>query len=170
MTTTQSVAALRLPAEIGLRAVTDADLPFLERVYSSTRTDELAQTDWSDAQKTAFIRFQFQAQHAHYMAHYADAGFFVIERATSAVGRLYLHWRREELRIVDITLLPAARGAGIGGSVLRALLDAAAAAGKSVSVHVEQMNRAVGLYRQLGFRRVGEHGVYHLLEWRADAA
>jgi ribosomal protein S18 acetylase RimI-like enzyme len=161
---------LRLPDDIDLRPIEDADLPFLERVYAGTRIEELAQTDWSDAQKAAFIGFQFKAQHAHYSAHYADADLLVIERAGCAVGRLYLHWRPTELRIVDIALLPAARGAGTGEALLRALLEAAAAKGKSVSIHVEQTNRAMGFYRRLGFHRVGEHGVYHLLEWRPDAA
>jgi ribosomal protein S18 acetylase RimI-like enzyme len=150
--------------------MTDADLPFLERVYGSTREAELAQTDWSDEQKTQFITFQFQAQHRHYTAHYHGALFYVIEREGRPIGRLYLHWRSDELRIVDIALLPEARGAGIGRALLEALMAQAAATGKGVSIHVEQMNQAMRLYERLGFRRIGEHGIYHLMQWRPDAA
>jgi len=160
---------LALPPDLRLRPMTPADLPLLERVYASTRTAELAQTDWDEAQKTAFLAFQFQAQHAHYTAHYADAEFLVIEQAGVAVGRLYLHWRASELRIVDIALLPEARGHGTGAALLSALLAAAARDGRSVSIHVEQMNPAMRLYHRLGFRKVGEHGIYHLMEWRPDA-
>lgn len=163
-----SGASLPLPPGLRLRAVADADLPLLERIYASTRTGELAQTGWDDAQKAAFLRFQFQAQHQHYATHYADAEFFVIERDGVPAGRLYLHWRAGELRIVDIALLPGHRGAGAGGALLRALLDAAGTRGLSVSIHVEQMNRAMALYRRLGFRKTGEHGIYHLMEWRTD--
>jgi ribosomal protein S18 acetylase RimI-like enzyme len=159
-----------LPAGVSLRSMTDADLPFLERVYGSTREAELAQTDWSDVQKAQFIAFQFHAQHQHYTTHYHGAQFFVIERDGIPVGRLYLHWREDELRIVDIALLPDARGAGIGGSLLGALMAQAAAQGKGVSIHVEQMNPAMRLYERLGFRRIGEHGIYHLMQWRPDAA
>src|SRR5690606_24579729 len=94
----------------------------LERVYASTRSAELAQTDWNEEQKTAFLRFQFHAQHQHYATHYHDAQFFVIERAEVPVGRLYLHWRSDELRIVDIALLPEARGQGLGSALLDALM------------------------------------------------
>lgn len=149
--------------------MTDADLPFLERVYGSTRESELAQTDWSDAQKAQFIAFQFRAQHQHYTTHYHGARFLVIERDDVPIGRLYLHWREDELRIVDIALLPEARGTGIGGVLLRALMAQAAGQGKGVSIHVERMNPAMRLYQRLGFRRIGEHGIYHLMQWRPDA-
>ena len=155
---------LRLPPDLRLRPTTEADLPLLERIYASTRIEELAQTDWSDAQKADFLRFQFHAQHQHYTTHYTDAQFFVIQRDGVPAGRLYLHWRRDELRIVDIALLPEHRGHGTGGALLRALLEAADGHGMSTSIHVEQMNRAMSLYRRLGFRKIGEHGIYHLME------
>lgn len=158
-----------LPPGITLRPITEADLPFLEQVYGSTRTEELARTDWDDAQKAAFIGFQFRAQHQHYQAHYGGAEYYVIEHHGRAAGRLYLHWRAAELRIVDIALLPQARGLGTGGALLAALMRAAAAAGKAVSIHVERMNPAMRLYRRLGFRKAGEHGIYDLMEWRSDA-
>lgn len=160
---------LELPEGIGLRPMLEADLGFLERVYGSTRVTELAQTDWSDAQKAQFIAFQFKAQHQHYTAHYHGAQFLVIEREGVPVGRLYLHWRSDELRIVDIALLPEARGDGIGRALLDALIARAASQGKGVSIHVEQMNPAMRLYQRLGFQRIGEHGIYHLMEWRPDA-
>lgn len=162
-------AALVLPPAVRLRPITDADLPFLELVYGSTRTEELAQTDWDDAQKAAFIAFQFRAQHQHYQAHYSGAEYYVIEHQGRAAGRLYLHWRGGELRIVDIALLPEARGQGTGSALLAALMTAAAAAGKAVSIHVERMNPAMRLYLRLGFRKVGEHGIYDLMEWRDGA-
>lgn len=162
--------ALGLPDDVCLRPMVDADLPLLERVYASTRKAELAQTDWSEEQKTTFLSFQFQAQHQHYRTHYYDAQFFVIERAGAPVGRLYLHWRKDELRIVDIALLPEARGHGLGNALLSALMTRAADEGKSVSIHVEQMNPAMRLYLRLGFEKIDEHGIYHLMEWRPDAA
>lgn len=159
---------LALPQGVRLRPITEADLPLLERVYASTRTEELAQTDWDDARKDEFLAFQFRAQHAHYTTHYAGAQFLVIERDGAPVGRLYLHWRTGDLRIVDIALLPGARGHGTGEALLRALLDAAVVRGHGASIHVEQMNPAMRLYQRLGFIKAGEHGIYHLMEWRAN--
>jgi GNAT superfamily N-acetyltransferase len=152
-------------AGLSFRPITDADLPFLAHVYASTRMEELAVTDWSDAQKAAFLQMQFDAQHAHYQKHYVGSDFFVIERAGEAIGRLYLARWKAEHRIVDIALLPAHRGSGIGTALLSDLLDEAAAVGKAVTIHVEKFNPAMSLYRRLGFVAAGEEGAYDLMRW-----
>jgi GNAT superfamily N-acetyltransferase len=152
-------------AGLTFRPITDADLPFLARVYASTRMEELAVTDWSDAQKAAFLQMQFDAQHAHYQKHYVGSDFFVIERAGEALGRLYLARWKSEHRIVDIALLPAHRGSGLGTALLTDLLDEATAVGKAVTIHVEKFNPAMSLYRRLGFVAAGEEGAYDLMRW-----
>jgi GNAT superfamily N-acetyltransferase len=154
-------------AGLTFRPITDADLPFLERVYGSTRMDELALTDWSDAQKAAFITMQFSAQHAHYQKHYVGSDFLVIERRGEGIGRLYLARWKAEHRIVDIALLPDHRGGGVGTALLTDLLDEAAAAGKAVTIHVEKFNPAMSLYRRLGFVAAGEEGAYDLMRWQS---
>jgi hypothetical protein len=53
-------------AGMTFRRIADADLPFLARLYASTRTEELAAVPWSAEQKAAFLDMQFRAQHAHY--------------------------------------------------------------------------------------------------------
>ncbi len=152
-------------AEAGLtfRPIAGADLPFLARLYASTRMEELAVTDWSDVQKASFLQSQFNAQHAHYQTHYKGSDFLVIERAAQPIGRLYLARWKSEHRIVDIALLPDVRSAGLGTALLADLIDEAAAAGKAVSIHVEKFNPAMSLYRRLGFVAAGEEGAYDLM-------
>ncbi len=98
---------------MNLRLATAEDADFLRQVYASTRSDELALTDWSDGQKAQFCRMQFDAQDRHYREHYPGAEFCVIERYGEAIGRLYVDRREREIRIMDIALLPTARG-GVG--------------------------------------------------------
>ena len=155
-------------AGLRFRPIADSDLPFLARLYASTRMEELAVTDWSDAQKAAFLQSQFDAQHAHYQKYYAGSEFFVVEQAGTAVGRLYLARWKSEHRIVDIALLPEHRGRGLGTALLSDLLDEAATAGKAVTIHVEKFNPALTLYRRLGFSPAGEHGAYHLMRWERN--
>jgi ribosomal protein S18 acetylase RimI-like enzyme len=137
-------------------------------VYASTRAEELAVTDWSEEQKTQFLRQQFTAQDAHYRAHYPSAEFSVIEREGLPIGRLYVDRWTKEIRIMDIALLPEHRGAGIGTTLLRELQEEARAAGKSLSIHVEKFNPALRLYERLGFRPIEDKEVYLLMEWRAS--
>ncbi len=152
-----------------LRPETEEDLEFLYHLYASTRADEMAAVDWTPEEKEAFLRMQFSAQRSYFREHYGDARFDVIERDGQAIGRLYVARGPDDIRVVDIALMPEHRGQGLGGGLMRALLDEAAAAGKSVSIHVEVYNPALRLYERLSFQAKGEdNGVYRLMEWRAE--
>ena len=150
-----------------LRPVTDGDRDFLAAVYASTRAEELEVTGWTDAEKAGFCRMQFDAQDAHYRQHYPGAKFEVIESAGIDVGRLYVDRWPQEIRIMDITLLPAHRGKGIGTHLLEELQQEAATSGKLLSIHVERLNPALKLYERLGFQLIEDKGVYLLLGWTA---
>jgi ribosomal protein S18 acetylase RimI-like enzyme len=148
-----------------LRSIAPADDAFLARVYATSRAEELAVTGWPEELKANFCRSQFDAQSAYYAANYPDASFQIIERNGWPVGRLYVDRWEKEIRIVDITLLPEFRGSGVGTKLLRELQDEARAAGKSLTIHVERFNRALGLYQRLGFGQVEDKGVYLLMRW-----
>jgi ribosomal protein S18 acetylase RimI-like enzyme len=147
-----------------LRPASTSDRDFLLRVYASTREEELRLVDWSDEQKAAFVRQQFDAQDAYYREHYDPATFDVIEDDGTPVGRLYVARWEHEIRIMDIALVPEHRGRGIGTALLETLLDEAATTGKRLSIHVEVNNPARRLYERLGFSPVEERGVYVLME------
>jgi ribosomal protein S18 acetylase RimI-like enzyme len=151
-------------AEVVVRPVAGGDRAFLAQVYASTRADELALLPWTDEQKALFLAHQFEAQDAHYRAHYVGASFGVIEVDGEPAGRLYVHRGPSDIRIVDITLAPAFRGRGHGTGLLRSLIAEAEDGGRKLSIHVELNNPARRLYERLGFRTVGEHGVHLLME------
>jgi ribosomal protein S18 acetylase RimI-like enzyme len=155
-------------AAIALRPIASADEPFLRSVYASTRQQELAVVPWDDAQKTAFLRMQFDAQHAYYQEQYAGASFDVILVDGQPGGRLYVERISDEFRIIDIALLPEFCNRGIGSSLLRQLQAEARAAGKPLRIHVERFNPALRLYERLGFRQVADRAVYLFMEWRGD--
>ena len=156
-----------MSAAIELRPIRDEDMEFLYRVYYSTRADELAMiVDWTDEMKAAFVRQQFTAQHAWYQEHYTGAQFDVILVDGVSAGRLYVHRREREIRLVDITLLPEFRSGGVGTRLLRELMAEAEAAGKPLTIHVEKYNPAMKLYLRLGFRSIDDRGPYDLMEWR----
>jgi ribosomal protein S18 acetylase RimI-like enzyme len=106
---------------------------------------------------------QFEAQDTHYRQHYPEASFDVVEDDGEPVGRLYVSRWEEEIRIVDIALLPTARGRGLGSQLLAHLFEESRQSGKAVSIHVEKENPARRLYERLGFREVEDRGVYLLM-------
>jgi ribosomal protein S18 acetylase RimI-like enzyme len=158
------------PPGLGLRARIASDGEFLALLYASTRDEELKQTGWSESQKRAFCRSQFEAQAAHYDTHHASASFDVIERAGVPIGRLYVDRSGDEICIVELSLSPAVRGAGLGTQLLTAILDEGARAGKKVSIHVEIFNPAIRLYQRLGFKQIETSGPYHRMTWAPPEA
>jgi ribosomal protein S18 acetylase RimI-like enzyme len=157
-----------MASEISLRPFTQDDLEFLFRVYASSREEELAVVPWSDEEKEAFLRQQFNAQHTYYQEHFADARYDVILKGDTPIGRLYVDRQPDEIRVIDIALLAEHRGGGIGSGFVREIMDEAGATGKAVRLHVEKNNPAKRLYFRLGFRDIEDVGVYDLMEWTRD--
>lgn len=151
--------------KITLRPITDADMDFLHRLYATTREDELKQVDWTEEQKAAFVDQQFRAQHQFWQENYEQTSWDLILGEDGApIGRLYVARWPEEIRVVDIALMPEHRGSGIGTMLLRCLFDEGDATGRKVSIHVEIFNPARRLYDRLGFVQAAERGVYLLME------
>jgi ribosomal protein S18 acetylase RimI-like enzyme len=155
---------------LALRPAGDHDYEFFRRVFVSTRADELAHVPWPAQQKRTFLAHQFAAQSAHYAQHYADASFDVIMVDGEPAGRLIVARREDAILIVDISLLPEHRSRGLGTRLLGSLIDEANASRRKLSIHVEMHNPARRLYERLGFRQVGEHGVYLRMEWEPTGA
>jgi ribosomal protein S18 acetylase RimI-like enzyme len=153
-------------ADVALRPATPEDRAFLLSVYAAARAAELDQVAWPPGVRESFLEMQFNAQDGEYHRLNPDASFDVVVVAGERAGRLYVDRRPGELRVIDISLLPAFRGRGLGGAILAGLQEEAAAAGRIVSLQVELSNPAARLYERLGFELVQDLGVYRCLEWR----
>ena len=149
---------------VSLRPEQDGDLDFLRALYRSTREAELAQVDWSDAQKDSFVQMQFNAQRQHYRGTLENVGYDLILQNGAPIGRLYSQERVTQLHIVDIALIPGQRGHGLGGKLLEALGYNAAQVGKGLGIFVEHQNPARHLYDRLGFEVIADAGIYIEME------
>ncbi len=149
---------------IKFRSINDNDLGFLAKVYASTRLEEVAKTGWKQEQIDEFLSMQFWAQHQFYQEQFSDADFEIVQIDGVDAGRLYLEQREDEVRIVDIALLPEFRGTGFGSKLLNDVIGEAFKKNKAVRIHVEKNNPALNLYQRLGFRQIEDKGVYLLME------
>ena len=154
-----------------LRPVSPEDEDLLKTVYGKTRSDELnLALNWTDQMKDAFISHQFNAQKDYYSKIYPNADYSVILCGNESAGRLYVERNliEDNIRIIDISLLPEYRSRGIGTYFLTQLQNEAKDHKKVLSIHVEKFSRALGLYLRLGFQVIKEtHGVYLLLHWQS---
>jgi ribosomal protein S18 acetylase RimI-like enzyme len=148
--------------DISLRPATAADRDLLAAVYASGRDGELAAVPFSDAERAVFLAQQFHAQSVHYESHYPGATLDVVVIDGEPAGRLYVHRRDASIHVMEIGLLPACRGRGVGERLLRDVLAEAAARGVKVTINVEPANPARRLYERLGFRVTGAAGEFYV--------
>ena len=163
-----TLAATHPELALILRAETAQDIDFAAALYASTRQAEFVLLPWSDAEKSAFCRMQFNAQHAHYQSQYPDAHFLIIERDGARVGRVYVEQRASALLLMEITLAPEQRGRGVGHAITTALVQHAQVNALPMHLHVEPLNPAKRLYERLGFRDVNTQGFYTFMVRKAD--
>lgn len=147
------------------RAATSDDEPFLYRLYSSTRADEIAAWGWPPAEAETFLRLQWDAQRRYYAAAFPDAEHQIVCDGGRPIGRLVVWRGRSYLRLVDIALLPVARRQGIGARIILDLQQRARTLGRPIRLQVTPDNPAARLYRRLGFVEVERRAVGVEMEW-----
>lgn len=155
-----------------LRPAEAADYEDLVRVYASTRAAEVAQvTWWTDEQKLAFCRSQYDAQKEEYDARFPEAEYDVIELDGRTVGRVWVGRAAEEIRLLDIALLPEVQRRGLGAAIVGALIEEARASHKRLRHMVFMLNTdARRFYERLGFRVFEDIGGYLHMEWSSEGA
>jgi ribosomal protein S18 acetylase RimI-like enzyme len=149
---------------IALRSYQEPDRDFLFRLYSSTRAEEIAPFGWPPAQQEAFLRMQFTAQHRWYSMNYEQAEHQIIEQEGVPIGRI-MAWRQPPAAVlIDIALLPEHRGKGIGGELIRQLIQQCDQQRLPLRLQVLKGNPALRLYERLGFVRTQEDQIYIHME------
>jgi ribosomal protein S18 acetylase RimI-like enzyme len=154
---------------VSTRPVTDADQEFLIGVYASTRAAELAQVNWDESQKDAFIRWQYGLQKKEYDTRYPDARYEVILVDGQPAGRIWVGTDETQIRLLDIALLPEFQNRGVGTYLLRQLIDEAMQTKKALRHMVFILNEnASRFYERLGFKTIEDVGGYLHMEWRPN--
>jgi len=131
------------------------DEQFVYQLIYQQLHDELLAWLWDPAIRDHLLNLQVQAKHAAYGAMWPQAEYAIIMLDNDRVGRLIVNRVGEHYRLVDITVSPKHRGAGIGTRIVLALCMEAEMQQKSVRLYVSVTNpRAAALYRRLGFREI----------------
>lgn len=162
----QPAAGLSASGGPRLRTECELDHAFVFGLFAETRAPGFAHLPLEPAQRDALLRQQFSLQTAQYRHRFPAASFSIVEWDAAPIGRLYVDRSQSCVHVIDVVLLQAWRGHGIGSRLLGELLAEASAAGRPVSLHVERENPAQCLYQRLGFRVVRDEGVYLRMDWR----
>lgn len=132
----------------------------------------MALVAWPEGMRESFLNNQFALQHHHFTTHFERAEFLVLEHDGKSVGRLYVLRETPRWSIIDIGLLPAWQGRGLGSGLLQQLQqDASDTGALGLSLHVRLDNpRAHTLYLRLGFRNESVDGMHLLMHWDTPLA
>ena len=154
------------PINVSLRPVTADDKEFLVSVYAGTRARELAQVQWEEGQKEAFVRWQFEMQQKEYETRFPDARYEVILVDGVPAGRIWVGSDDQQIRLLDIAVMEEFQNRGVGTILLRRLMDEATQANKPLRHMVFVLNdNAHRFYERLGFRVIEDLGGYKHMEW-----
>ena len=159
-----SSGTARPELKISLRPATPEDQKFLQTLYASTRQEEMSLVNWSAAQKEAFLLMQFSARQRSYESSFPGAAHRIILVEGALAGAMIVSRNSEEIRLVDISLLPERRNQGIGSRLIGDLIAESVQGGLPLRLSVLQGNRAAHLYERLGFAKSGEDGMYAQME------
>ena len=171
MSDTEMTKSFTLPdgSALTLRPATPEDDPFLLSVYASTRANELAQVQWQEGQQETFLKWQFDMQRREYDARFPDAEYDVIEIDGEPAGRIWIGRSEDQIRLLDIALLPQFQNRGGGTQLVTSLIDEARNADKRLRHMVFVLNdNADRFYERLGFVVIEEMGGYKHMEWKRD--
>ncbi|AXA89811.1 GNAT family N-acetyltransferase [Massilia sp. YMA4] len=150
---------------IEMRPVEHADQRFLEQLYASTRSTD-QRMDGCDARTEALlVALQFRARQAQLRAVYPYGDIAVIFERDRPIGSLYVNYGADEIRILDISLLPEYRNRGIGQGLLRSLQAQGVRMRVPVRLDLLLSSPAYRLFQRCGFVLRGANGLHNSLEW-----
>lgn len=151
--------------EIVSETVTDEN--FLAKLYFSTRSDEFSALGWDAERLGQFLAMQYKIQKQAYHLQFPDAENLIIWLEEEKIGRLIVNRSANDLRLVDISLLPKFRSLGVGTKIITDLQSEAGEKNLPLTLNVARNNpSAFRLYQKLGFQMTGEDEMYFSMDWR----
>jgi GNAT superfamily N-acetyltransferase len=153
---------------ITLRPAVEEDQDFLLTLFKSSRGDDLRGLGWEEERIGEFLELQYEAHQNFLNADHPTLDDQIVLADGTPVGRLAIEQRPNEIRVVDMSLLPDYRNSGTGALLIQELQTQAAAAKRPLRCQVIRFNRAVVLFERLGFRRTSETGSHFQMEWMPE--
>lgn len=143
-----------LESDLRWREQTESDILFALELFILHRWNEMSLIPTiTDEQRYLLLYQQALLQQRYYKDMNPMSEMLIIEHLENRVGRLYIDRHTNmNWHIIDICLLPAVCGQGIGTTLIKKLINKADHAGSPCSLYVRNDNPAQRLYHRLGFR------------------
>jgi ribosomal protein S18 acetylase RimI-like enzyme len=141
------------------------DEPFLRHLIIATVAEQLMAAAWPEEIRESLLDMQYRGRLNSIRANFPDGESLIVQVDGQSAGWLFVSTQPDEIRLVEIMILPEHRGKGIGSVLIQDLISKAERAHLPARLSVDVMNgRAIQLYLRLGFRRAGGDEVRHFME------
>ncbi len=139
------------------------------RLFAVDKLAEFAAIGLPQPQADELVQMQWRGRTLTYANQYHGAEDWTISiDEGTPIGRYLLQKTPQGVRMVDFAILPDWRGQGIGTQVLQKLIQSTATNGSVFSLRVEKNNRALNLYKRLGFTIVSSDEISFEMEWKPE--
>lgn len=152
-------------ASLTCRPCHEADATFLAQLYAAVHAPEFARLGLPAEMLAKLLQQQSFAQEAGYRQQFPNANRQIVELDGAPIGRMIVDEGPDRLHLVDIALYPDHHRRGIGGELLRRLIEVAA--GRPIGLRVLPHSPARRLYDRVGFRSVSETVTSIEMEYRS---
>ena len=109
-----------------------------------------------------------EEQDEYFNADWSSATYEIVLCDAVPCGYVCIEDREDNIHVHELVLLPEFQGQGIGSSLLRQLMERASRRRVPVRLGTFRANRALNLYRRLGFQEMGRTETQILMEWSSD--
>jgi ribosomal protein S18 acetylase RimI-like enzyme len=114
---------------------------------------------WDPSKQQAFFDLKWKTQ-----------TYFIIVAGGMPVGAVSSIWSDVALTLMELLVLPAHQGIGIGTQVVQQLQKEARSRQLPLLLQVLHLNRARGLYERLGFRVYETTETHYRMRWDSDSS
>lgn len=136
---------LALYPNLGLRAECESDKPFLFELF-------MACSPLTTVLPRIMLEQQAFLQDRGSKEEFPMASRWIVLRRGEPIGRIIIDWDYDgQSHCVDIALLPAEQGAGVGTALLKAWIAVSDRLKRDTSLQVLVDSRAKDLYQRIGF-------------------
>lgn len=123
---------------------------------------------YKDVVTRQFGTWDEQAQDGFFNGDWIASAYEIVVCDGVPCGYLCVLDHEKHIHIIDIVLLSAFQGRGIGTHILRQIIERAKARQVPIKLGALKENRAIALYQRLGFKEFKRTETQILMEWRYD--
>jgi ribosomal protein S18 acetylase RimI-like enzyme len=141
---------------------------FVLALFASHKLLELGAQNWPKAMQKQISEMQFNAFEVSIKKEYPGAHDSLISVDSELAGRIIVNETEDNIRIINLSLLPAFRNKGIGTKLIKDVISEASIKKKPVYFDVDKHNPAISLYIRLGFNVVKDNEVSYTMAYKAE--